>query len=170
MTRFVVLEDVTEPAAAVAAAVTEISPPGAVLARDWAPAPNAGADVVRAARITTPHEAALAVLAAVNGERLVLLAAAEREVIDRLCDDLRRLGTLDHHVGAPAGPRLAPDERELLAHLVGGATLGAAARALHISPRTADRRLAAARAALGARSTAEAVALATKLGISPPAR
>lgn len=172
MTRYVVLEDVAEPVAAVAAAVAvaEISPPGAVLVRDWAPRPHAGADVVRAARIATPDEAALAVLAAVNGERLVLIAAAEREVIDRLCDDLRRLGTLDHRVGTPAGPQLAPDERALLAHLVGGATLGAAAKALHISRRTADRRLAAARAALGARSTAEAVALAAQLGVSPPAR
>lgn len=170
MTRYVVLEEAGDADDALARAIGEISPPDAVLVRDWAPAPKATAEVVRAAHVTSPDEATLAVLAAVNGERLALVAAAERDVIDRLCDDLRRLGALDHRVGDSAGPRLSPDERALLAHLIGGATLGTAAKALHISRRTADRRLAAARTALGARSTAEAVALATKLGISPPGR
>jgi DNA-binding NarL/FixJ family response regulator len=55
----------------------------------------------------------------------------------------------------------------LLAHLVGGATLGAAAKALHVSRRTADRRLASARRALNAASTAEAVVMARQAGIGP---
>ena len=171
MSRYVVIEAPGEPQRAqeaVAAAVADLAPPGAVVVRDWEAAAAASRDVVRAARVADPDDAARAVLAAVDGERLVLLATAERDVVDQLCDDLRRLGTLDHRIGVPAGPVLSPEERALLAQLVGGATLGAAAKALHISRRTADRRLASARAALGARSTAEAVTLAARAGISPP--
>jgi DNA-binding CsgD family transcriptional regulator len=115
--------------------------------------------------------AAQAVLAALRGADLVVLATAQREVIDQLCDDLRHLGELDHRVGASAG--LAPvlsvlsaDERALLAQLIGGASLGEAARVLHLSRRTADRRLAAARRALGAATTSEALVLARRSGVT----
>lgn len=115
------------------------------------------------------QDAVRAVLTAVqSGTDLVIDASASRNVIDRLCDDLRRLGTVEHRVEPlPAGPALSPDERALLAALLGGASLGGAASALHLSRRTADRRLAAARRALGARSTAEALVLAAQAGIKP---
>ncbi len=111
-----------------------------------------------------------AVLAAVRGADLVIAATAKRDVIDQLCDDLRRLGTVEHRVaprGEPADPAVAlsADERALLVALLGGASLGEAAAALHLSRRTADRRLAAARRTLGAGSTAEALVLAAQAGL-----
>jgi DNA-binding CsgD family transcriptional regulator len=123
-----------------------------------------GEELLCVGAVTGADDAAAAVLAAVSGARLVVAAGAPREVIDRLLDDLRRLGEVDHRIGAPA---LGGDERQLLALLLGGATLGQAARQLHISRRTADRRLAAARAALGARSTPEAMAIAARVGVRP---
>jgi DNA-binding CsgD family transcriptional regulator len=89
-------------------------------------------------------------------------------VIDQLCDDLRRLGELDHRIGerSDAGPELSADERALLAQLIAGRSLGEAARALHLSRRTADRRLASARRALGAASTSEALVIAWRNGVT----
>jgi DNA-binding CsgD family transcriptional regulator len=58
---------------------------------------------------------------------------------------------------------LTAEERDLLALLADGQTLGAAARSLHLSRRTADRRLAGARAKLGVASTAEAVVAFTRI-------
>ena len=116
------------------------------------------------------QDAVDAVLAAVRGADLVITATAKRDVIDQLCDDLRRLGTVEHRVEPRAespAPALSPDERALLSALLGGASLGEAAAALHLSRRTADRRLAAARRALGASSTAEALVLATQAGLRP---
>lgn len=117
--------------------------------------------------VTDATSAAAAVLAAVAGADLVVHAVAPREVIDRLCDDLRRLGELDHRVGAGERPTLREEERALLAQLLAGRSLGEAARALHLSRRTADRRLAAARRTLGAASTSEALVLASQQGIDP---
>jgi DNA-binding NarL/FixJ family response regulator len=118
-------------------------------------------------RVTGPEDAARAVLAAVAGARLVVTTGADRDLVDQLVDDLRRLGEVDHRVGRSPGPTLSDDQRALLAHLLSGATLGGAARHLHLSRRTADRRLAAARTALGARTTAEALSAAARLGIRP---
>jgi DNA-binding NarL/FixJ family response regulator len=120
--------------------------------------------------VTDASSAAQAVLAVLRGADVVVVAAAERDVIDQLCDDLRRLGELDHRVGdgaRPSAPALSGDERELLAQLMGGASLGEAARRLHLSRRTADRRLAAARQALGAATTSEALVLARRSGVVP---
>lgn len=114
--------------------------------------------------------AVAAVLEAVRGADLVVTATANRDVIDQLCDDLRRLGTVEHRVEPRAGrptPTLSSDEQALLAALLGGASLGEAAAALHLSRRTADRRLAGARRALGASSTAEALVLAAQAGLKP---
>jgi DNA-binding NarL/FixJ family response regulator len=134
----------------------------------------ARADVARVApgarilRVRGRDDAVQAVLAAVEGADLVIDADADRDVIDRLCDDLRRLGTVDHRVEKmPPGPDLTADERALLAALLGGASLGEAATALHLSRRTADRRLAAARRALGASTTTEALVRAARAGVAP---
>ena len=161
MARFVVLEN-TEASAARALAAGF----GGPLVDGWdGPAPPGA---VRVGVVADAAGAARAVLAAVRGCDLVVQAAGERSVIDQLCDDLRRLGALEHLVGgeAPGTPVLSAEERGLLARLVAGASLGQAARALHISRRTADRRLASARRALGARTTSEAVVLARRHGIS----
>lgn len=121
--------------------------------------------VVCVGRVTNAEDAARAVLAGVAGARLVVAADAPREVIDQLCDDLRRLGDLDHRIGQPECPALSQEQQALLALLLSGASLGAAARRLHISRRTADRRLSSARAALGAGTTAQALRIAARMGI-----
>ena len=58
----------------------------------------------------------------------------------------------------PRDELLGPEHRRVLELLAEGMTVGKAARRLCISRRTADRRLAEARIALGARTTTEAVA------------
>jgi DNA-binding CsgD family transcriptional regulator len=160
MARFVVLENGEEGTARDLAAGF-----GGPLVTGWdGPAPPGA---VRVGAVTDAASAAQAVLAAVRGCDLVVLGTGERAVIDQLCDDLRRLGRLEHVVGPEsARPLLGAEERELLARLGAGASLGEAARALHMSRRTADRRLAAARRALGVRSTSEAVVLARRQGIT----
>jgi DNA-binding NarL/FixJ family response regulator len=163
VTRFVVAED--HAAAALAGIAAELAGPGGRIVDGWRK-PDTGVATVCVGRVQTAQDAAAAVLCAVSGAALVVDAAAPRPIVDRLCDDLRRLGELDHRVEPPAAPALPPEERNLLALLLGGATLGQAARELHLSRRTADRRLAAARDRLGARSTSEAVAAAARLGVT----
>jgi DNA-binding CsgD family transcriptional regulator len=120
--------------------------------------------------VADERSAERAVLAALAGARLVVVATAPREVVDMLCEDLRRLGTLDHRLAdAPEQTTaVGPAERVILERLLAGETLGQAAAALHVSRRTADRRLAKARRALRASSTAEALATAVRTGLLPP--
>ncbi|UMG94604.1 hypothetical protein [Nocardioides sp. TF02-7] len=113
--------------------------------------------LVLALAVRDADEAAVALFTAIEGVGLLVDARAERPVIDRLCDDLRRLGHLEHRVAAP-GPLLTDDERALLDLLASGSTLGAAATHLHLSRRSADRRLAAARTKLAADTTGQAIA------------
>lgn len=134
MPQFVVLEQATPGAAEEAAA--ELAGGDTTIVHGWQPGPGA---TVCVGRVESAEDAARAVLAAVGGARLVVNAVAPREVVDQLCDDLRRIGELDHRVGPPSGPALSREERALLALLLSGAALGEAARALHISRRTADR-------------------------------
>ena len=104
----------------------------------------AGPGQARAGTVPGELAAQQAVLAALAGAHLVIAATAPREVIDMLCDDLRRLGNLDHRVGDQpprADPALNAGERALLERLLAGDSLGQAAGALHLSRRTADRRL-----------------------------
>ena len=60
---------------------------------------------------------------------------------------------------------LTADELDLLRAVAAGAHLGDAARDLHISRRTADRRLARIRTLLDADTTAQAVATARRGGL-----
>ena len=77
---------------------------------------------------------------------------------DRLCDDLRRLGVLEVLTAdSPRRPSLTRVQRELLEALAAGKTLGEAASEVGLPRRTADRRLADARAALGVDTTAAAI-------------
>lgn len=127
-----------------------------------------GPDTVCTGRVASAEEAAAALLAAVGGAGLVIDARADREIVDRLCDDLRRLGPLDHRVGAEGHrPRLTRQEQALVDLLLAGATLGAAARELGLARRTADRRLASVRAKLGVRTTAEALVRVATAGGRP---
>lgn len=113
--------------------------------------------------IATPEDAADAVLAALDGADLVLACTAPDEVVDALVDDLWHLGTVEH-VATP-GVALSAEQVALLSRLGAGDSLGEAATRLHLSRRTADRRLAQVRAALGVRTTAEAVLAAARLGL-----
>lgn len=96
-------------------------------------------------------------LAAVAGAGLIVRVTASREVTDRLLDDLRRLGPVEHRLSEPTRVPLTFEQRALLDLLSNGATLGSAATRLRLSRRTADRRLTEARRALGAATTAEAL-------------
>lgn len=166
MARYVVVEG-ADAGAVEAAATAILAADGALRVDGWRSPPASARPAVCVGRVENAGDAADAVLAALHGARLVVDARAPREVIDQLCDDLRRLGELDHRVEPSAAPGLSSDERMLLAHLLAGSSLGDAARALHLSRRTADRRLASARATLGARTTVEALQRATEAGIRP---
>ncbi|QGG94396.1 hypothetical protein [Actinomarinicola tropica] len=140
---------------------------GWVVVDGWrTPAPRtATGPVVRAGTVVDSEGAAAVVLAALEGDGVLVHATASggtgRELVDQLCDDLRRIGPLEHHVGGSASsdaPVLDDDQERLIELLAGGMRLGDAAAALHISRRTADRRLAAARLAYGAPTTAALLA------------
>jgi DNA-binding NarL/FixJ family response regulator len=122
--------------------------------------------------VATPRDAASALLAALDGFGLLLVLAAEADMRDRLVDDLRRVGRIEHldatsASGADGGP-LSDDGRAILALLAEGHTLGGAAHRLALSRRTADRRLAEARDALGVTRTTEAIAIAARRGLLRP--
>lgn len=143
--------------AAVADALAEVRDDGwTVVPGWWAPA---GSDrVVCTGRVETPEDAAAALLAAIGGAGLVVAGRADREVLDRLCDDLRRLGRVDHRTAStPRAHRLTAEERALVDLLLEGSTLGQAARRMNMSRRTADRRMASVRRKLGVATTAEAL-------------
>ena len=143
--------------AAVADAVAEFRDQGWTIVPGWWIPPNGGR-VVCTGTVATAEDAAAALLACVGGAGLVVAGRADRDVLDRLCDDVRRFGQLDHRtLSAPRKPRLTSEERALVDLLREGLTLGNAAQRLHLSRRTADRRLASVRRKLGVRTTAEAL-------------
>jgi len=142
---------------AVREALEQVRWAGWTVVESWEPPAGAG-PVVCAGVVASAEDAAEALLAAVAGAGLVVSAGADREVVDRLCEDLRRLGRLDHRVGEPGGsPGLTLDERRLADLLLEGVTLGEAARRLNLSRRTADRRLSSVRRKLGVETTAAAL-------------
>lgn len=150
---------------AFAHAVAEVAARGWTIVDGWGLAARPAGRPVRAGRVEGPDEAAAALLAALDGAGVVIAARAERAVIDRLVDDLRRLGAVDHRVDEPlAGPAVPPEARALLGLLAEGHSLGEAASLLGLSRRTADRRLAEARTALGVDRTTAAIARAGRLG------
>lgn len=165
MPQFVVLEPGPEDLDALAAECAEDGVPVVHGFRAWV-APGKPPPLC-VGRVRSAQDATEAVLAAVTGARLLVAAAAERDVVDQLLDDLRRLGEVDHRVGHSLPPALTQDQRVLLAHLLSGRTLGEAGRRLHLSRRTADRRLADARLSLGVNTTAEALRAAARLGVRP---
>ena len=129
---------------------------GELVALGWSvstdPRPGAVLELV----VADDSSAAHAVLSAVAGHGLLVEASASQAIVDRLCDDLRRLGKLDHRI--EVGVVLSQDQHALLALLASGTTLGSAASQLHLSRRSADRRLASARDVLGVDSTSAALA------------
>lgn len=111
-------------------------------------------------RALIPDEAtaASAVLAASWGAGLLIgIGGAEPSTRERLLDDLERIAPLVRELPS-AGPEVHPDAAGLLNLLAAGWTLGHAAREMHLSRRTADRRLAEAKHQLGASSNPELIA------------
>lgn len=145
-------------------ALDELRATGWAAQPGWRPGVRAGRTILYG-ELRTREDAEAALLAALDGYGLAVRAVAERPVIDRFVDDLRRLGRVDHRVGEPApGPTLPADARAILGLLAEGHSLGEAAAILGLSRRTADRRLALAREALGVERTTEAIARAKRLG------
>jgi len=132
-------------------------------AAGWTVLPGWGASrpgVICSGRVASAEDAAAALLAAVGGAGVLIHAVAERDIVDRLCDDLRRLGQLDHRLGdRSTSLRLTREEQILVESLLEGESLGAAARSMNIARRTADRRLASVRTKLGVDTTAEALVI-----------
>ncbi len=123
-----------------------------------------GSREVRPGVVRPAAAASEALLAVLAGAGAVILGRAPRVVLDRLLDDLRHVRPVDVRLTAPpSGPELHEDALAILAILAEGRTLGDAASTLGLSRRTADRRLADARRALGVERTVEAVAQARRL-------
>ena len=136
-----------------------------------APTPPTRRPLVRTGVVADAAQAAEALLAAIGGAGLIVATTADRTTIDRLVDDLRRLGRVEHRVARPDGapsPPLDRDARAILGLLAEGLSLGEAAELLGLARRTADRRLAEARRVLGADRTTEAIARARRLGWLAP--
>jgi DNA-binding NarL/FixJ family response regulator len=108
--------------------------------------------------VSGPGDAAAALLAAARGAGVAATVKADRATEEHLFEDLSRIGpvTIRRESHDPH-PQLTREQRELLTLLVGGASPDEAASALSYSRRTVERRLAEARAALGARTNTEAL-------------
>ena len=119
-----------------------------------------GAKLVLHGRIGDQDTLQLAVLAAARGAGIVAVCDPEAPIGRALVDDLTRLGAVHHGVTADASDTVAdlvPEQRALLDRLAAGDTIAAAAAAEYLSLRTANRRIAEARALFGVRTTREAV-------------
>lgn len=120
-----------------------------------------GSRLVLHGRITDPDTLQLAVLAAARGAGVVAVCDAESPLGRALLDDLARLGPVTQGPAEPANDTavtdLVPEQRALLDRLAAGDTIAAAAAAEFLSLRTANRRIAEARALFGVRTTREAV-------------
>ncbi len=138
----------------------------ALLEHDW---DVSGAKLVLFGRVPDVDTAELALLAAARGAGVIAIVEAASETGRALMADLARIGAVatdpdaavadDPATGeaAPTGLQLAPEQRALLERLANGETIAAAAQAEFLSLRTANRRIAEAREALGVRTTREAV-------------
>lgn len=111
-------------------------------------------------RVADQETLQLVVLAAARGAAIVAICDTTTPVGRALVDDLSRLGPVRHGPSADHGDPIAelvPEQRALLERLAAGDTIAAAAAAEFLSLRTANRRIAEARALFGVRTTREAV-------------
>jgi DNA-binding NarL/FixJ family response regulator len=124
----------------------------------------------RLVSVRNEADAGAVVLAALQGAAVTVDSATDPALVERIQDDLRRLGRDDAVRLEPVAlaAQLTPEGLRLLSLLVEGMSLGEAAGSLHLSRRTADRRLAAARLALGAATTAEALITFQRRWLGPP--
>ena len=123
-----------------------------------------GSRLVLFGRVPDLETVRLAVLAAARGAGVVAIADLNGDTGRALLADLTRLGPVHRDAGTDPEPaadtgvgQLVPEQRALLDRLANGETIAAAAAAEFLSLRTANRRIAQAREALGVRTTREAV-------------
>lgn len=111
--------------------------------------------------VTSSATAEAALRAAVRGAGIVATLDRRAPFAPSFFESLRRLGGVSvRDDDAPLNPEL----RRVLTLVAEGASVAEIAASTHQSPRTVKRRLAAARAALGARTTAEALRLLATAG------
>ncbi|MGK5681513.1 LuxR family transcriptional regulator [Actinoplanes sp. URMC 104] len=130
-----------------------------------------GSRLVLHGRIADPDTLQLAVLAAARGAGIVAVCDTNSPLGRALIDDLARLGPVHQGVaeaGDNAVAELVPEQRALLDRLAAGDTIAAAAAAEFLSLRTANRRIAEARALFGVRTTREAVLAYLRQRGAPP--
>ncbi|GAB2572156.1 hypothetical protein Aab01nite_03580 [Paractinoplanes abujensis] len=133
-----------------------------------------GSRLVLHGRIGDTDTLQLAVLAAARGAGIVAVCDVESPLGRALLDDLARLGPVQHGAAEPAPDGgdavadLVPEQRALLDRLAAGDTIAAAAAAEFLSLRTANRRIAEARALFGVRTTREAVLAYLRQRGAPP--
>jgi hypothetical protein len=151
---------VASSAALMEACVERLERSGAAIRRGWEPGAEPDpVELVCVGHIKTRRDAEAALLAVLGGAGIVAVLPDDATLSASFFDDLRRLGWVDVAEEAFPTPleRLDEEQRRLLDLLADGFSVTAASRRVYLSRRTADRRLAAARAALGVRSNAEAV-------------
>jgi DNA-binding NarL/FixJ family response regulator len=115
-------------------------------------------------------DASDAVEAVTRGVSLAVHIEAGGQVRRQLLEDLHEVGVVEQGTSLDGGDAptagagdasgidvLDPDEQDLLDALVSGCTITEAAAQLHLSRRTATRRLARSRQRLGVATTAEAM-------------
>ena len=145
-------------------AVEELEAEGWLVRDELVPAQRTwqvgGLRMVCSGVVSRAPDVAATLMAAARGAGVVVAVQPGSALRERLFDDLSRVGsvTLRHARRDPLAG-LQPEQRELLQLLANGANLDEAARALSYSRRTVDRRLAAVRATLGARTTAEVLSM-----------
>jgi hypothetical protein len=105
--------------------------------------------------VATEADAAAAIWVLVRGCALVVVV--EGSAPPNFLDDLQRCADLERLRQEMSATGLGPHEDALLAALADGLSVHQAATKLFLSTRTAQRRLTSARAALGVRTTREAV-------------
>lgn len=125
------------------------------------------ATVVQVA-VADERDAARALSAAVAGSGVLAVVPVGAAIGDVLCDDLSRVGPVDDRRRGTAPPVLDADERAVVVRLLAGDALPDVAAALHLSLRTAERRVASARAAYGVTTTAALLAAARHRFPAPP--
>jgi DNA-binding CsgD family transcriptional regulator len=151
---------VASSSAALEACVERLERSGAVIRRGWEPGPAPHpADLFCVGRVETTRDANAALLAALGGAGIVAVLRDDAALSASFFEDLRRVGQVQMIDDPPQTQlgQLDEEQRRLLNLLSEGISVTAASRRLFLSRRTADRRLAAARAVLGVRSNAEAV-------------
>jgi DNA-binding CsgD family transcriptional regulator len=126
--------------------------------RDWSVSDSR---LVCCGRVVTFDDVSAALLAAVRGAGVVALVEPEAEPGMRLREELRSLGPVEERVRRHGDvTELSLEQIELCRLLGRGLSLTDAATQLHLSRRTAFRRLADVRAALNVVTTREAVLIA----------